>query len=94
MYENVVEVKPLILPGMVGRSFMDQMAFKLGHKQDLSRYSEKVGKGRSLLSRGNERYRHSLMSTWVFGKFGGASIRCGDRAAGCKDVCCQITKAL
>lgn len=43
-----VEVKPLILPVMVGRNFTGKVAFKLGHEQDLSRYSEKGGKGRAL----------------------------------------------
>lgn len=47
MSENIVEVKLLILPVMVGRNFTDKVAFKLDHGfLDLSRYSEKEGKGR------------------------------------------------
>lgn len=73
MSENIVEVKLLILPVMVGRNFTDKVAFKLDHEfLDLSRHSEKEGKGRSLLSKENSRYRHSVVSLWVSGKFRGA----------------------
>lgn len=72
MSENIVDVKRLILPVMVGRNFTDKMALKLDHEfLDLSRYSEKKGKGRSLLSKENRRYRYSVMSLWVSGKFSG-----------------------
>lgn len=82
MSENMVEVKLLILPLMVGRNFTDKVAFKLDHEfLGLSRYSEKKGKRRSLLSKENSGYRQCDEPTGIWEIQWCMSIKCGEQSS-------------